>query len=155
MKSDNIDTKSVTPFADLPLAPQGTVWNSPQAKKRVRVWAGADEGLTTPAIQKKYRDCFFWYDRANPDLFSSYKLPFSDIIGGKLTAVPRGIFAAAGAMRGARGGVDIPAADRPGVIRHIERYYTKMGLDSPFTKSLQNWDTVAKELKELTSKYLT
>lgn len=149
-----IENKSVTPFKDLPLASRGTVWSAQAAKKRVRVWAGADEGLTSSAIQKKYRDCFFWYDAANPSLFSSYKLPFSDIIGGKLTAVPRGIFAAAGVMEGARGGVDIPQSDRAGVINHIKRYYKKMGLDSPFTKSVENWNDVTDVLTELTKKYV-
>lgn len=148
------ELKSATPFKDLPLAPRGTVWSAQAAKKRVRVWAGADEGLTTPAIQKKYRDCFFWYDQANPSLFSSYKLPFSDIIDGKLTAVARGIFAAAAAMLGARGGVDIPAADRPAVIRHIERYYKKLGQDSPFTKSCNSWDNLTHKIQELTTNYL-
>jgi len=124
--------KAATPFKDLPLADVDMRWDANAAKARVMEWAGAEDGLDTPAIQKKYRDCFFWYDSAEPDVFASYKLPFTDIIDGKLTAVPRGIFAAAAAMQGARGGVDIPESDRPGVIRHIERYYAKMDRESPF-----------------------
>lgn len=124
--------KSATSFQDLPLADRDRPWDANFAKSRVRAWVGAEDGLDTPAIQRKYRGCFFWYDQSEPDVFASYKLPFTDIIEGRQVAVPRGIFAAAAAMQGARGGVDIPEADRPAVRRHIERYYDKMGLDSPF-----------------------
>jgi hypothetical protein len=73
-----------------------------------------------------------YYNSTDPDQFASYKLPIADIIDGKMVAVPRAIFASAGAMRGARGGVFLPTEDRPGITRNIERYYEKMGLDSPF-----------------------
>lgn len=131
---EKFNIKAATSFKDLPLADEDMKWDAAAAKARVKVWAGAEEGLDTSAIQKKYKGCFFWYDAAEPDVFASYKLPFTDIIDGKLTAVPRGVFAAAAAMRGARGGVDIPDADRPGVIKHIERYYAKMDRESPFKK---------------------
>ena len=130
------DFKSVPPYQDLPLADRQRAWDNDSAIGRVREWAGADDGsLSDPDVQKKYKQAFFWYDDANQDLFGAYKLPFADIIDGRLTAVPRGVFAAAAAMRGARGGVYLPEQDRPGVIRNIERYYAKMELDSPFTKS--------------------
>ena len=128
------ELKGATPFLDLPMAPRGRPWDSGAAKERVRDWTGADDGLDTPEIQRRYRGCFFWYDEESPDVFASYKLPFTDIIDGKQTAVPRGIFAAAAAMQGARGGVDIPEADMAAVRSHIEKYYDKMGLDSPFTE---------------------
>ena len=70
----------------------------------------------------------------NSDEFGGYKLPIADVIDGELRAVPRAIFAAAGALRGARGGVDIPDSDRDSIIRNLERYYDKMGMDSPFTQ---------------------
>lgn len=143
-----LELKGTPPFMDLPLAPRAMAWSASAAKARVRTWAGADDGLTNAAIQKKYRGCFFWYDPTKPSLFASFKLPFTDIIDGKLTAIPRGIFAAAGAMLGARGGVDIPDADRPGVTRHIERYYRKMGLPSPFKKSMTNQE-IAQEINAL------
>lgn len=126
------EVKGAVPFQDLPLADRDRPWDSSAAKARVRTWAGAEEGLDTATIQRKYRRCFFWYDEGSPDVFASYKLPFTDIINGRLTAIPRGIFAAAAAMRGARGGVDIPSEDRPAVIRNINRYYDKMDLPSPF-----------------------
>jgi len=130
-----IEVKAVVPYQDLPLADRDRRWDSNAAKGRVRAWAGADEGLTSPSIINKYKKCFVWYDREIADTFAAYKLPISDIIDGRLTAVPRAIFAAAAAVQGARGGVDIPEAEIPGVKRHLNRYYAKMDLESPFSES--------------------
>ncbi len=110
VKSFNI--KAASPFKDLPLADVNTVWDAAAAQARVKEWAEA-EGLKE---------------------FESHKLPFADIIDGKLTAVPRGVFAAAAAMQGAKGIIDIPDVDRPVVIKHIESYYAKMDRESPFQK---------------------
>lgn len=131
--------KAVTPFGDLPLADRQRAWDSDAAIGRVREWAGAngDGDLSDPDVQATYKQAFFWYDSTDADLLGSYKLPFADIIDGRLIAVPRGIFAAAGAMRGARGGVFIPQQDRPGIVRNIERYYAKMDLESPFSKAFR------------------
>lgn len=125
--------KTAVPFQDLPLANRDRIWDSVSAVGRVREFVGAEDGgLEDPDVQKKFRNAFLFYDKSDPDLFSSYKLPIADIIDGKMVAIPRAIFAAAGAMRGARGGVFLPSEDRPAITRNIERYYEKMGLDSPF-----------------------
>jgi len=42
-------------------------------------------------------------------------LQFADVIGQTLTAMPRGIFAVAGVLAGARGGVDIPADEQDAI----------------------------------------
>lgn len=122
--------KAVVPFQDLPLAARDRVWGRAAAERRVRAWAGADEDPNP-----RYRRAFVWYDSGKPDNFSSYKLPIADVIGATLTAVPRAIFAAAAAIEGARGGVDIPDGERPGVRRHLARYYRKMDLDPPWERS--------------------
>lgn len=121
------DFKSVVPFQDLPLADREREWDATAAVNRVREFTDSeDEPGST------YRRVFLWFDREHANTFGAYKLPIADVIDGKLTAIPRAIFAAAAAMRGARGGVAIPENDRPGVIRHIERYYAKMDMESPF-----------------------
>jgi hypothetical protein len=122
-----LSVKGATTFDDLPLADREREWDAAMAERRVRAWAGGEN-----INWDKYRRAFFWYDEDNPELFGSYKLGFADVINGRLTAIPRGIFAAAGAMRGARGGVQIPAKDKQGVINHINRYYEKMAVESPF-----------------------
>lgn len=128
--------KSITPFGNLALADRTKPWDSEAAIGRLRQWAGigSDNDLSDPDVQRNYRQGFFWYDGYDPDLLSSYKLPFADVVDDRLQAVPRGIFAAAAALQGARGGVMLPIDDRPGVIRNVERYYDKMGMESPFGK---------------------
>lgn len=115
------DEKGATGSTTLPLAARDRAWDSTAAEKRVREWADAGNG---PNV--RYRRAFFWYDASASDQFGSYKMQFADVIGGTLTAVPRAIFACSGVMMGARGGVDIPEADRPAVMARISRYYARM-----------------------------
>lgn len=126
-----IDIKSVIPFQDLPLAPKDRAWDSAIADSRVRSWAGA-----TDAPNEKYRKAFLWCDSAAPELFGSYKLQIGDVINGELQAIPRAIFAVAGVLRGARGGVNIPGEDKERIKGHINRYYKSLDMESPFNKSL-------------------
>lgn len=131
--------KTVTPFEDLPLDGREKRWDADAALGRVQEWAGIlqNDDLSDPDAQLKYRKAFFFFNAEDADLFGAYKLPFADIVDGTLKAVPRGIFAAAAAVNGARGGVYLPSYERPAVMRNIERYYDKMGLESPFGKSFR------------------
>src|SRR5690242_16958912 len=97
---------TVTTFQDLPLADRDHEWDGAAAEKRVREWAGAQEGPNGP-----YRDAHVWYDKEKKDNFSAYKLLVADVVDGRLTAVPRAIMAAGGVLDGARGGVDLPQQD--------------------------------------------
>jgi len=114
---------------DLPLAPHDAAWDAQAATARVKAWSGA-----TDEPNAKYAEAFFGFDAAYADDFAAYKLPYADIIDGKLMAVPRGVFAAAAALAGARGGVDIPQDGRGDVVASVDKYYEKMGLDSPFSE---------------------
>lgn len=142
------EIKAVVPFQDLPLASRDRAWDSNAAISRVRE---ATDSEDEPSL--RYRRAFLFYDRENENEFGAYKLPIADVIGGRLTAVPRAIFAAAAALSGARGGVDIPDDDRPGVIRNVERYYAKMGLDSPFGREERSF-YLSDDLKEMTVREL-
>jgi HK97 family phage prohead protease len=124
--------KSAIPFQDLPLASADIEWNPDLAIQRVRDFLQADE-----APNPAYKRGFSWYDKAQPESFSSYKLPIADIVSGELVAVPRAIFAAAAAINGARGCINIPDSEIPAIKSHVERYYTKMGKPSPFQKTLK------------------
>jgi len=131
------DVKATVPFQDLPLAARDKTWKKREANKRLRSWAGASDGPNA-----KYRKAFIWYDKEKAEDFGSYKLQIADVLDGKLTAIPRAIFAAAAVMQGARGGIDVPESDRKGIKRHLERYYSKMqkefddsGLVPPWKKS--------------------
>jgi len=141
--------KTATPFKDLTLAPQDRSWDKNSAIPRVREFT-----KSTDSPSSTYKNAFLWYDADNPEDFGSYKLPYADVIDGSLKAVPRAIFAAAAALGGARGGVDIPSSDRDKVISNINKYYSKMGRTSPLTgkrldyhaqellKCLRKWNTL-------------
>lgn len=113
--------KTVVPFQDLPLAGREVAWDATAADGRVREWAGASE-----EPNGRYARAFLWFDDSAPDNFGSYKLGYADVVDGKLTAIPRGLFACAGVMQGARGGADIPAADQTRIKANLERWYSKM-----------------------------
>ena len=116
---------AVPRFHDLPLADRDRHWDGAAAEKRVRAWAGAEDGPNS-----KYRDAHLWYDDDKPENFGSYKLLIADVVDGRLTAVPRGVMAAAGVIDGARGGVDLDQADVGKVKSQLARYYRKMD-DTP------------------------
>lgn len=124
--------KGATPFQDLPLADEDRAWDAAAARQRVAKWAGGPD--KDKIDWGKYRKAFFWYDETDPENYGSYKLPFADVIDGSLKAVPRAIMAAAAAIMGARGGVDIPEDDVPAVKNHIARYYKKMDKEPPWEK---------------------
>jgi hypothetical protein len=116
---------AVTAFQDLPLADRDREWDGAAAEKRVRAWAGAEDEPNA-----KYRDAHVWYDADAKQNFTAYKLLIADVVGGKLVAVPRGVFAAAAVMQGSRGGVDLPAKDVDRVKSHLAKYYAKLD-DTP------------------------
>lgn len=120
-----LEVKVVVPFQDLPLADRERPWDSRAAIGRVRRFTDSTE-----APSRTYRNAFVWYDRADAQNFGAYKLPIADVVDGSLVAVPRAIFAAAGRFNQ----TDIPEADRSRAVRHLERYYRKMDLPSPFSR---------------------
>lgn len=117
--------KSVAAAKDLPLASEDCQWDQEATLTRLREITGSEE---RPSEQ--YKSAFFWHDTSKTDDFTSYHLPFADVIDGKLTAVPRGVNAAFAAMSDAQGGITIPASDRPAVQSVINDYRKKMKMNS-------------------------
>jgi len=113
------EVKAAVPFQDLPIAERSQKWDRESADSRIREFTGSNEQGSA-----EYRKAFIF--------LGAHKLPLADVINGRMMAVPRAIFDAAEVLQGAQGKVDIPEVDRPKVICHLERYYAKMGLDSPF-----------------------
>ena len=130
MSAATVDHKSVVPYQDLPLAARDRDWDADAAVGRVRTWAGGPDKADVD--WPKYRRAFVWYDSAAAEEYGSYKLPIADILDGALTAIPRGVFACAGALQGARGGVDIPAADVPAAKAHVAKYYGNLDMSPPW-----------------------
>jgi hypothetical protein len=57
------------------------------------------------------------------------------VIGGRLTAVPRGVMAAGAVMQGSRGSVGLPQTEIPRVKSRLAKYYAKMGDTAPWQRS--------------------
>lgn len=136
------ERKAVSGADDLPLADRNHAWDGPAAEKRIFEWAGGDN--FDPA---KVRKAFFWYDSKNPKNKTAYKLPFADVVNGKLTAIPKGIFAVAAVLQGSRGGVNIPQSDIDGIKKKVAHYYERMrqefkddSIKPPWEKSVGTLD---------------
>jgi HK97 family phage prohead protease len=104
----------------LPLGERDAAWDASAADKRVRDWAKA-----TDKPNAKYGRAFAWVDPDAKDKFSGYHLPFADVVGGELTAMPKGIFAAANAIQGGRG-ADLPDDAKSHAKGVLAPYYTAM-----------------------------
>ena len=128
--------KAVVPFQDLPLASEDRSWDADAARARVANWAGGPDKANIDWA--KYRKAFLWYDAENAENFGAYKLPIADVINGQLMAVPRAIYAAAAAIQGARGGLNIPDSDITAIKRHLERYYKKLDREPPWAEKHAN-----------------
>ena len=127
------ESRAASGAADLPIGDRATAWDGVAAEGRVRAWAGGADNMDW----ERYGRAFFWVDDANPELFGSYKLQFADIVDGELTAMPRGIFAVGAILAGSRGGVDLPAGDRPDVEAKVAAWYDKLAteFDDPNIKA--------------------
>lgn len=135
--------EAVTPFKDLPLADRTREWDSDEAKKRVRAWATTDDEIDFD----KFAMAFVVVDGPKDNL-TSYKLPFADFFDGRLRAVPRGVFAAAAVLQGARGGIDLPSGDLTRARDHLGRYYAKMELTPPWETREALYEQVEKLTNE-------
>ena len=113
--------RSAIGASDLPIAPRDTAWDAAAADKRVQEYAGGDK-----IDFDKYAKAFFYVDETKKDLLGSYKLQFADIIDGSLVAVPKAIFAVAGVLNGARGGVNIPDSDIAEIKGKVAAYYDRL-----------------------------
>mgnify|MGYP001291717851 CR=1 FL=1 len=130
------EEKAASGATDLPLADRSADWDGDAARRELAKWASSDGSGDKDKINwSKYARGFFYVDENRRQDFSGYKLPFARPIDGKLTAIPKGIFAAAAALQGARGGVDIPEGDRAAVRRKIAAYYRRMGETPPWSES--------------------
>lgn len=104
---------------NLPIDNKAT-WDGPAAAERMLDAAGFNGNSPDPT---KARRGFLVYDRANPKLKGSYKLPFADLIGGELKAVKGGLDAAASRLPQ----TDIPDDVKAKARATLDVYEKKMG----------------------------
>jgi hypothetical protein len=110
-------------------APEERAWDGDGARRRLLEYAGGPD--KEKVNWDKYADGFAWFDSENKENITAYKLPHSDIIDGAIHDVWSGVRAAMAALLGARGGVDMPAADRRGVYNHLRRHYEQFDKEAP------------------------
>ena len=141
--------KSFAGTTRLPLAPRDRDWDSTEAERRIREYTKSNE---TPS--QDYRKYFMYFDGRAPELFGSYKLLFADIINNEPHIVPRAVFAIAGILNGARGGVDISDNDKNRIKPVINQLYKRMAEEfeddsivSPLTKSFDSLKDIEQTLK--------
>lgn len=123
--------RTVTDFADLPVAPIDEPWE----------WSAevASEVLGDPPDWDRYRRAHVWTDPENDETRQGYKLPIARMFDGTLRVVFRAVSAALGAVNGARGGVDIPQGERREAYDHLARYYAKFDREPPpFAETLSS-----------------
>ena len=124
--SSEPEVKRVVPYQDIPLLARARRWDATAARRRVRSWAGYDPDDEDAMNWSMYRRAHMWYDQDEPEALASYKLPYADVVRGRLMAVPRGIFAVAGVLQGARGGAEMPEADQERLRTLVSRWYARM-----------------------------
>lgn len=150
-ENSDVDIKSINSRSKLPksFADRGYRWDSSAAEKRVRSWAGAEEGPNS-----KYKSTFIYFDPDNDDTFDGYKLLVADVIGGEIKVVPRAVFAVRAVLSGARGGVDIPEADIIKAKKVVNTLYQDMDLEAPFDGSKEKSYCLT-EIKNLSKSCIT
>lgn len=121
--------------SSLPIGDRERAWNASAARKRM---AGDGDSPDTARMRQGH---FYLDSDADPDTVGAYKLPFADVLDGTLTAIPRGIFAAAGAIQGARGGANIPEGDVDRIKSKIAGYYGKMRAKFDDDSIVPPWDS--------------
>lgn len=103
---------------NLPITTQAS-WDGEAAKSRIFAWAGFDEDNPDPDKAKR---AFLAYDSEKPTLKGSYKLPFADIINGRLQASSAGLRAAASRLPS----TDIPDSNKASARAVIDSYVKRM-----------------------------
>lgn len=115
----------------LPLDEADTEWDGAAARREIKQWASKPDGTIDFA---KYRQGFFYEGDPGDDGHreGDYKLPFARVVDGKLVAIPAGIFAAAAAIQGSQGGVDLPSDKVDAVKTRVAGYYRKLNRTPPW-----------------------
>lgn len=123
-----------------PLAPRDRGWDKDAAEDRIRHWAGGPD--KEDVDWSKYKSCFLWYDEDNPENFTSYKFAYVDIIDGEPHVVFRALAAIIAVLNGARGGTNIPDADRQGVYNQAAKQYRRFDEEPPELKrDIADWES--------------
>jgi hypothetical protein len=117
-------------------------WDGDAAASRVLDWATSDDGTID---SDRLGAAFLYRDpEADPATLAAYKLGYADVFtsgdGQRLEVVANGVYAAAGALSGARGGVDIPVDEQEQLRGRVSDLYERLAdaFDDPSIRA--PWD---------------
>lgn len=114
-------------WSTMPVADTGRAWSGSDAAGRVADWAGINSPDATAADWAKYGQAFLYQDPdANPQTKGAYKLGVADVVDGKLTLIPRGVYAVAAVLNGSRGGTSIPQDAQDRLKSTVTSLYNKI-----------------------------
>lgn len=132
--------KGIVPFQDLPIA-DPAAWDYEAAMKRL------EEKLRAGAIDEVKRAFLFWDEDEDGIKAGKYLIADFDESKGCLTVNRVALFKSVAAMQGSRKGDDLPEGADEAIKSHLERYYQRLDLESPF-KSLSKSEFDALEWGE-------
>ncbi len=123
-------------WSEMPVADAGAAWDGQAAADRVFDWATDGDVTDWP----KYAKAFLYQDdNADPETKGAYKLGVADVVNGELQLIPKGVYAVAGVLNGARGGADIPADQQDnlksvvsGIYGHLSDALDDPSIEAPF-----------------------
>jgi len=140
--------KTVPSYQNFALSERDKEWDASEAAKRIRQFT---DSVDSPS--ESYKKAFFYYDAENPDKFGAYKLPYADIVNGKMVAVFRALAAVSGRLNQTQ----IPQSDKDKIISQVNKYYVKArqqyddpNIESPFEREMtpQNYKELNIILKD-------
>ena len=120
--------KAVVPFKDTGKADDADPWKAPTLSS----FTSESFGDLSSGEKRRIANHYTFSEQLPPENFGMVKLPHHRAAtAGVGPAILRGVFAAMGALLGARGGVDIPSADRKGVYNHLVKHYRQYDREPP------------------------
>jgi HK97 family phage prohead protease len=132
------DLKKALPVSNLGFAARGAVFDNDGARRRVKEYATDDDGNVD---FDTYSKAFLWVDdgKGAASNLTSYRFVVADVVGDELRYIPKGIFAAAGVLNGARGGTNISKAGQAALKQSVEKLYAKMATHFDDDTIAVNW----------------
>jgi len=120
---------------DLPIDTSDADWDAGAAVKRIRKWASSDgSGEKDKMDWKKYRKAFVVYNADDLEKFESYKMPFADVVDGKLTARKKAIYACAVVLQGGRNRPNLSEEELKKAKSFVAHYYHRMDEEAPWER---------------------
>jgi hypothetical protein len=96
-------------------------WDAADTERAWREWVSDKEPAEWGEAEwSRYRRRYLAWDASAPEQFGSYKLPVVGVVDGEPRLFWRALVAAKAALRGARGGVDLPARVKGQLLEWID-----------------------------------